>query len=42
LLGSRAPVLISIEQALPRNAMGKVVKRELGLRLAASLPASLL
>ncbi|MEO8559090.1 MAG: class I adenylate-forming enzyme family protein [Rhodospirillales bacterium] len=41
LLGVRAPLLISIEQALPRNAMGKVVKRELALRLEEKLPASL-
>jgi acyl-CoA synthetase (AMP-forming)/AMP-acid ligase II len=37
LLGLRAPVLISIEPALPRNAMGKVVKRDLAARLAEQL-----
>jgi acyl-CoA synthetase (AMP-forming)/AMP-acid ligase II len=42
LLGLRAPVLISIEQSLPRNALGKVVKRDLSLRLAQSLPPELL
>jgi acyl-coenzyme A synthetase/AMP-(fatty) acid ligase len=41
LLGMRAPVLISIEQVLPKNAMGKVVKRELASRLEQNLPASL-
>jgi len=41
LLGIRAPVLISIEQVLPKNAMGKVVKRELAARLEEELPASL-
>ncbi|MEO8558577.1 MAG: class I adenylate-forming enzyme family protein, partial [Rhodospirillales bacterium] len=41
LLGARAPLLISIEQTLPRNAMGKVLKRELSLRLADKLPASM-
>jgi acyl-CoA synthetase (AMP-forming)/AMP-acid ligase II len=41
LLGLRAPVLISIEQVLPKNATGKVVKRELASRLEESLPASL-
>lgn len=38
LLGIRAPMLISIESALPKNAMGKVLKRELSLRLADKLP----
>jgi len=41
LLGLRGPVLISIEQTLPKNAMGKVLKRELGLLLAEQLPAAL-
>jgi long-chain acyl-CoA synthetase len=41
LLGLRAPVLISIEETLPRNAMGKVVKRELASRLEEKLPAAL-
>jgi hypothetical protein len=41
LLGIRAPVLISIEQVLPKNTMGKVVKRELAARLEEKLPASL-
>ncbi len=41
LLGIRAPMLISIEPSLPRNAMGKIVKRELSLRLAERLPAAL-
>ncbi len=39
LLGLRAPVLISVEPVLPKNEMGKVVKRELAVRLAGKLPA---
>jgi len=40
-LGLRAPLAISVETAFPRNAMGKVVRRELADRLATQLPASL-
>jgi acyl-coenzyme A synthetase/AMP-(fatty) acid ligase len=36
-LGRRAPFLVSIEKTLPRNAMGKVVRRELAKRIAAEL-----
>lgn len=41
LLGIRAPALIAIEPSLPRNAMGKILRRELSLRLADKLPAAL-
>jgi len=41
LLGARAPVALSIEKAFPRNAMGKVVRRELADRLTAHLPEHL-
>jgi len=40
-LGTRAPLAISIETSYPRNAMGKVVRRELAEKLASHLPASL-
>lgn len=36
-LGVRSPVLISVEGAFPRNAMGKVVRRELADKLAKAL-----
>lgn len=41
LLGLRAPVLVAIEPSLPKNEMGKIVKRELAARLANELPAIL-
>jgi len=41
-LGARAPLAISIETSYPRNAMGKIVRRELAEKLATHLPASLL
>jgi acyl-CoA synthetase (AMP-forming)/AMP-acid ligase II len=41
-LGIRAPLAISVETAFPRNAMGKVVRRELAEKVAPQLPAVLL
>ena len=42
LLGPRAPLAIGVETALPRNAMGKIVRRELAGKIARSLPPALL
>jgi long-chain acyl-CoA synthetase len=39
-LGARAPLAISFETAFPRNAMGKVVRRELAEKIARKLPAA--
>ena len=41
LLGARAPVALSIERTFPRNAMGKVVRRDIADRMAAQLPEHL-
>ena len=41
-LGARAPLAIGFETAFPRNAMGKVVRRELVEKIARSLPRALL
>ncbi|MCE3256087.1 MAG: long-chain-fatty-acid--CoA ligase [Nitrobacter vulgaris] len=41
-LGTRAPLAIDFETAFPRNAMGKVVRRELAEKIARRLPPRLL
>ncbi|MGE0660068.1 MAG: class I adenylate-forming enzyme family protein [Reyranellaceae bacterium] len=38
LLGGRAPLAVSIETSLPRNAMGKVARQALAAKIAAHLP----
>ncbi len=40
LLGARAPLAVSIETSLPRNAMGKVRRQLLAAKIAAHMPAS--
>ncbi|MGE0152940.1 MAG: class I adenylate-forming enzyme family protein [Reyranellaceae bacterium] len=41
-LGARAPLAIVFETAFPRNAMGKVVRRELAEKVARQLPPAVL
>jgi acyl-coenzyme A synthetase/AMP-(fatty) acid ligase len=41
-LGMRSPLAIAVEASFPRNAMGKVVRRELAEKIARKLPPALL